>query len=121
MIGKLVDVETEGLLFDRLIVADNFLSRAVGLIGKRSLPRDEAMLIQPCSSIHTCAMRMNLDVAFCDRDGVVLGVARDVRPWRFKIGPRGSRIVIEWQAGNGPKLEVGQKIRVVPDESERMD
>ncbi|MGI9474794.1 MAG: DUF192 domain-containing protein [Rubripirellula sp.] len=109
--AKLLNAESEEVIFENLIIADNFWRRAVGLIGKASLSADQAILIRPCNSVHTCFMRMELGVAFCDSEGQVLQVATGVRPWRFRFGPRKSRFVVEWSTAS-PRLRVGQKIRV---------
>lgn len=109
---KLLNSETDEVLFQDLAIADTFWRRAVGLIGTASLSTEQAILIRPCSSIHTCFMRMDLGVAFCDADGRVLQIATQVRPWRFRFGPRKSHFVIEWSSDAQPDLQVGQKIRV---------
>jgi uncharacterized protein len=82
----------------RCVVADSFLTRLRGLLGRRELPRDEGLLINPCSSIHTWFMRFPIDVVFLDRDLGVVRVAPNVRPWRLRWG-KGARQVLELAAG----------------------
>ena len=50
----------------RIHVARSFLQRARGLLGRAPLAADEALLIRPCSSIHTFGMRFAIDVVFID-------------------------------------------------------
>lgn len=83
---------------DRCFVADNFVARLRGLLGRRDLPRGEGILITPGSSIHTWFMRFPIDVVFLDGDLRVLGIAADVRPWRLRWR-RGARQVLELPAG----------------------
>ena len=111
--ARLLDTETGQVIFGRVTIAETFWRRTVGLLGSSSLAEDEAMLIRPCSSIHTCCMRIDLNVAFCDADGRVLKAVTRVRPWRFRIGPRGSRFAVEWSTTAGPILRVGQRVRIV--------
>lgn len=111
--ARLLDDETGRVLFSRVTVAETFWRRAVGLLGCSSLAADEAMLIRPCTSIHTCCMRIDLNVAFFDADGRVLKAVTGVRPWRFQIGPRGSRFALEWSTTAGPMVRVGQRVRIV--------
>ncbi len=111
--ASLIDEETGQVLWNDLLLADNFARRAVGLLGKKSLESDQAILIRPCSSIHTIGMRMTIGVAFCDADGNVLRVTPAVRPWRLQFGPRGSKFVIEWSSDHSPMIDVGQRVRVV--------
>lgn len=100
----------------RLFVAEHFLQRLVGMIAlkpccsegsssatdgnaRRELrPPSVVMAFPRCSSIHTCLMRMRIDVAFLDRDGKVLAVYRNVRPWRI-CSYRGAVSVIERLSG----------------------
>ncbi len=56
-------------------IATRFTARARGLLGGPPLELDEALLIAPCSSIHTFGMRYPIDVVFLDRN------ARVVRVW----------------------------------------
>ena len=72
-------------------VACGIRQRAQGLLGRRE-PGEVtgALVLRPCRQIHTIGMRFPIDVAFCDRDGVVLRTVT-VPPWRM------TRIV--WRAG----------------------
>lgn len=65
-----------------ITVARSFGQRLVGLLGRRALAPDEALLLLPCSNIHTAWMRFAIDVVFLDREGTILSVSSDVRPWR---------------------------------------
>jgi uncharacterized membrane protein (UPF0127 family) len=83
----------------RCLLADGFVSRFVGLMGRSSLPNGEGMLFAPGGSIHTFFMRFPLDVAFLSRDGSVLRVAAGVRPWRLTRAPGGTKFVLELADG----------------------
>jgi len=74
----------------RCRVADRPLARLRGLLGRAALEPGEGLLITPTGSVHTCFMRFPIDVVFLDRDGAVLGVRADLRPWRAS-GRRGAR------------------------------
>lgn len=79
-------------------VADTFLRRLVGLLGRAGLPPGNALLIRPCSSVHTCFMRFPIDVVFVDSDLTVLRVAAGLKPWRMAWCP-GAAAVLEMGAG----------------------
>jgi uncharacterized protein len=81
-------------------MADGFVSRGVGLMGRRGWASSDGMVIEPCSSIHCFFMRMPIDVAFVDRDWRVLQTVEAIKPWR--VGPivRKTRRVIELPAGS---------------------
>jgi len=77
-------------------VAETFGARARGLLGRNGY--EGAMVLPRTRSVHTFGMRFAIDVAFCDRDLVVVGVAR-VPPMRLTLPRRGGRQVLEAQAG----------------------
>ena len=60
----------------------------------------QALVIDPCTSIHMFFMRFPIDVLYLDRDHRVVRAQQGIRPWR--IGPlytKGARFVIELPAG----------------------
>lgn len=67
----------------------SFLSKINGLMFKRVLPRNQALLIPSESArIHTFFMRFSIDVFWLDKDLRVVDLERNVRPWRPLICPR---------------------------------
>jgi uncharacterized protein len=83
---------------ERCVRAESPLRRMRGLLGRRSLPADEGILLRPAGSVHTAFMRFPIDVVFVDGDGHVLRVAEAVPPWRT-AGARGANAVVELAAG----------------------
>ena len=79
--------------------ANTFLTRLVGLLGRSSLGPGEALIIQPCSSVHTAFMRFTIDVVYIDKDGRVLKIAPDMRPFRVGGVFKPSCSVIELPKG----------------------
>jgi uncharacterized membrane protein (UPF0127 family) len=64
----------EGDVLASLEVADSRARRRRGLLGRDGI--DGALLLRPARSVHTIGMRFPVDVAWCDRDLVVLRTAR---------------------------------------------
>src|SRR4030088_254331 len=60
----------EGQVLAAVEVAERLGPRWRGLLGRDGL--DGAYLLKPARSIHTVGMRFSIDVAYCDRDLVVL-------------------------------------------------
>ena len=73
-------------------------SRRRGLLGREAMSSGTALAIAPCGAIHTFFMRFPIDVVFANRDGVVLKVCRNVRPWRIAFA-WGAFAAIEFAAG----------------------
>jgi uncharacterized protein len=102
-----------GVVCKRCIVADRMLPRMKGLLGRRELPAGEGMLIRPAPSIHTFFMRFPIDVVFLARDGEVLKVSSNVKPWRARSCRR-AHSVLELAAGEAERRRVarGRRLRV---------
>jgi uncharacterized protein len=96
---------------ERCTVADRMLPRMKGLLGRKSLPAGEGMLIRPAPSIHTFFMRFPIDVVFLSRQGEVLKIAEHVAPWRAR-SCRHSYAVLELAAGEAGRrgLAIGDRV-----------
>ena len=84
---------------DHVREASNPMTRSVGLLGKKTLPAGEALLIRPCWSIHTWFMRFAIDVIFVDREDRVVKVVPNMKPWRMAMA-KGAHYVIEMRGGS---------------------
>jgi hypothetical protein len=63
--------------------ARSFGKRLKGLMFRASMKPGTAMLLDPCPQIHTCFMRFALDVLFLDKNGTVLYIMENMKPWRL--------------------------------------
>ena len=83
----------------RARVAEGFLARARGLIGRPPPPSGEGLLIPHCNAIHTFFMSYPIDATFLDKEGCVVKTVRNIRPWRpFVWGGFRARQVLETAA-----------------------
>ena len=87
----------DGEVLASLEVAETRAARRRGLLGRDSI--EGALLLQPCRSVHSIGMRFPLDVAWCNRDLVVLRVARLPRQ-RMSRPVWRSGAVLEAEAGS---------------------
>ena len=92
-------------------VADGPVARAKGLLGRTGY--EGAMVLPHTRSVHTVGMRFAIDVAFCDRDLLVLDVVR-VPPYRLALPRRRTRTVVEAEAGAFERwgLRVGDRLEL---------
>jgi hypothetical protein len=85
---------TKGVaLATELEIATSFAARSKGLLGRRGLPKDGGMLIDPCPSVHTWFMGFAIDVIFLDNKNRVVGLKRDMKPWRMAGSWRGAKTI----------------------------
>lgn len=82
-----------------------------GLQGKDSY--DGALVLEQTRAVHTFGLRFPIDVAFCNRDLVVVRVGR-MRPGRLGLPCPRARMVIEGEAGSFERwgLAVGDTLEL---------
>ena len=99
------------VICERCLVADGPLVRMRGLLGRRDLPPEEGILLQPASSVHTWFMRFPIDVVFLDREMSVVRVVPRLGPWRW-VARRRAAAVLELAAGESERrgIEVGHRL-----------
>jgi uncharacterized membrane protein (UPF0127 family) len=90
----------------RLIIARSFSDRLRGVLKHGELQPDTALLITPCSSIHTFAVPFSLDALFLSAQLRILRVAPNIAPWRVRWAPRGTKHVLELPAGTIDALQL---------------
>ncbi len=95
---SLVNVTRGTTVAEQLETAFDSGSRKRGLLGRDGLSTGRALVIAPCSGVHTFFMRFPLDLLFLTRDGRVRQTRRAVAPWRIALAP-GSFAVVEGAAG----------------------
>ena len=100
----------------RCALATSPLTRMRGLLGRSSLAPDEGMLFKPAGSIHMFFMRFAIDAVVCDRDLVVIDVARDLKPWRT-ASRRGAKVVIELARGAAAGVGPGDHLSLATIDS----
>ena len=97
-------METSELDGFRVKVARTFLERAKGLIGVKSLPPGEGLLILRCNAVHTFFMSFPIDLRFYDRNNRLVKTVFNVRPWRlFVWGGFKAVKVLETASGDSAK------------------
>jgi uncharacterized protein len=96
----------------RIGVADTFLSRLVGLLGKSSLDDGDGLLIRPSSGVHTMWMRFAIDVVALDKDLRVLKTWHRLPPWRITEVSFKTHSVLELAPGqvNHLNIEAGDQL-----------
>lgn len=93
-------------------VADNFVTRFAGLLFSAPLQPGEGLLITPCNSIHMFWMRFAIDVVFFDKDWQVVGLVRQIKPWRISPFFKAAESCLELPPGviAATGTEVGDRI-----------
>lgn len=84
---------------DRCRVANDVLTRGVGLLLRSSLASGEGLLLTKTATITMVGMRFPIDVVFVDRSWRVSGVGEAVAPWTLLRSCRGADATLELPVG----------------------
>ena len=98
-------------------IADTLCTRIVGLLGRKGLDSEQALILTRCKQVHMFFMKFSIDVLFCSSAGEVLAVEENLKPWRASKFVRRSSFVIELPEGKikEKKIRVGEKIAIIRD------
>ncbi len=81
-------------------VADNPITRIVGLLRDKHLAEGDGLWILPCPSIHSFWMRFVFDAIFFDKQLRVVHLIHEMKPWRMSsFVIKGAHSVLELPAG----------------------
>lgn len=102
------------------VMSGNFYQRLLGLMFRKSFGRIDAMILNPCSAVHTFFMRFSIDVICLDKDSMIIDLAHALPPGRvFRPHARASTI-IELPPGTIEQSNIGQGDNVIiVDRSEK--
>jgi len=99
---------------ERVVHARSWWARARGLLGRKAMQSGEALLIEPCSGVHTFGMAFPIDVVFLSSDWTVLHLVHAMRPWRISRYLSKARSVLELPAGTLERTQtaVGDRLHL---------
>jgi len=95
-------------------LADNYLSRLKGLIGKKDMAEGEGLIINPCMMVHSIGMKINIDVLFISKNNEIVHIVENMTPNRISPYIKAAQYVIELPAGQVLRTgtTVGDKINI---------
>ncbi len=103
------------LLAEKAKEANTFVSRLIGLMGRKFLNEKEGLIILKTSSIHTFFMRFSIDVIFFDKERKVIKIISNLRPYRISPWIWKAYGVIELPTGKifETKTQQGDNIEII--------
>ncbi len=98
--------------------ASNFFRRFMGLMYRKSIPRDHGLLLTPCNEIHTFGMRFDIDTVALSKEGEVLFIDRAVKPNKVRKRVDGAYRILELNSGVADELGIttGDILEFIPAE-----
>jgi len=116
VVHRSADGSSERLLAANIEVAETFLSRARGLMFRRSIPDDYALVFRFESAkkrdLHMVCVPFPIDAIWVVDDEVT--AVKRLRPW-IGLGAATAETVIELPAGAAEGVEPGDTVAVVDD------
>lgn len=111
---KIYHCATGQCLAERVTLANTFLTRLRGLLGRRRLAPSEALWLRPCNGVHTLGMLFAIDAIFLDKELRVVKLIENLRPFRFTAPYLRAYSVVEMEAHAVSRLplQVGDQLRV---------
>lgn len=89
MILQLVRKQDQAKIVTQGKIANNFLTRLQGLIGKKIFQEGDALLFPHCNSVHMWMMSVPIDIVFLkvaspkNQAWEVLKIVQNVKPWKL--------------------------------------
>jgi uncharacterized membrane protein (UPF0127 family) len=95
--------------------ADSFFKRLKGLMFTKNLSSQSALLIYPCSEIHTYFMNYSIDVLYLDVNNKIIAVDESMKPGKIGKYRKGSTSVVELSSGTiqQSSTKVGQTVKFI--------
>ena len=99
------------IIVSKVIIADTFMSRLVGLLNRKSI-EDEGLLLMNCSSIHCFFMKFTIDVVYISKDMQIL-YKETVLPWKIGTRVKNTKHILELPEGAAKYINAGEKIEFI--------
>ena len=94
---------------------NSIFERMRGLLGRKPLSPDQALLITSCSSIHTFFMQYQIDLAFINKNWQIKKLIHALKPYRLAWAP-GTSMVLEMPGGSIEKFNLKEDTTLVWEE-----
>ncbi len=97
--------------------AKNFFERMLGLIPRKEISEEQALVFENCKQIHTFFMKFSIDVIYLNRDSKVIKLEESISPFRICRWVKDSKYIIEAKAGiiKNKNIEIGDKIKFIEE------
>jgi len=109
--GRLHRASDHACVIPRVSRTAGPLERMRGLLGAPQPAPDAALLIAPCSAVHTLFMAYAIDLAFLATDWTIIRIIRSLRPWRMAACPS-AVMVLELADGGADRLQLTRDLQL---------
>lgn len=112
---KIINSRTGKVIVADLEIANDPLSRMIGLLGRTGLDAGKGLLITACNSIHMFFMKFPIDVVYLSKDLKVLKLKENLKEFKLDNGPSGTYQTLELKASYLREIDVkvGDIVQIV--------
>ncbi|MDH4379683.1 MAG: DUF192 domain-containing protein [Vampirovibrionales bacterium] len=109
-IVSVLNETTQSTVASHVGLANNPLLRLKGLMFTKELPDGHGLWITPCNSVHMFWMRFALDAVFITKDGTIVHLQQNLKPWHLSPVIFKAHSVLEVPTGTiaAANLSLGQ-------------
>ncbi|MEK7483975.1 MAG: DUF192 domain-containing protein [Planctomycetota bacterium] len=76
-----------------LDIANTTGKKTKGLLGRKSFPPGEGLLLERCNSIHMFFMKFPIDVLFVDENYKVVKIVKDLKIWMMSMSGQAAHTI----------------------------
>jgi uncharacterized membrane protein (UPF0127 family) len=115
MTYSIVEKNKQNIISQEGQVANTFFKRLVGLMFKKSIGPEYALIFYNATSIHTFFMRFPIDIIFLDKNNQIIRISQALKPWRMVFCSH-SKVTIELPAHKTKEnsSKVGDFLEILP-------
>ncbi|MDD4295198.1 MAG: DUF192 domain-containing protein [Candidatus Omnitrophica bacterium] len=96
--SQIILKDTGNIICANAVIAESFMQRLVGLLGRFNLPADEALVFYNAPSIHMFFMKIPLDIIYLDKHMKIVKLVKDLKPWQMSSCYK-AKVTIEASVG----------------------
>jgi len=113
---KIINTTKNSVVANEVIIANTPFMRMKGLLGKKELKKGQALILDPCNSIHTFFMRFPIDILFLDKNNKIIKTISCLKPFRLTSIYFNATSAVELPIGTIQSLSI-QKGDILSQES----
>ena len=112
---RLINQTKNTVLAEDVFIADTPFKRIKGLLGRKIFSPGQAIILEPCNSVHTFFMRFPIDVVFVDTENKIIRAISSLKPSRITAVYWKSKFVVELPAGTlqNTSTVVGDSLEII--------
>jgi uncharacterized membrane protein (UPF0127 family) len=95
---SVVNRTTSRTIFENAAMTEGFSERLTGLMFRNKPLEFDALVIDKCDSIHTFFMRFAIDAIFLNKEGRIIRIVKNIKPFRIILPISNACYVIECES-----------------------